>query len=138
MTIPIQNFEADTLVILKRCDYDAYLKKFCVKKKRLCQIHFYQKFQNMFLCRILRRFQWYQPFKEITTSHALFSFFFFTQKMRWCQDHRKQLGRSGFTTQDAPRSNFPSQSRGWCSFKAKITQLPLRFFYMSESAPKQD
>ena len=75
MTIPMQNFEADTLVILKRRDYDAYLKKFCVKKKRLCQIHFYQKNRNIFLCRILRRFRWYQPFKEIITPHALFAFF---------------------------------------------------------------
>ena len=33
MAIPMQNFEADTLVILKKCDYDAYGKKFCVKKK---------------------------------------------------------------------------------------------------------
>ena len=59
--------------------------------------------------------------------------FFFTQKMRWCQDHRKQLERSGFTAKDPPRANFPSRSWGWCSFKAKITQLPLRFFFSCQN-----
>ena len=80
MTIPIQNFEADTLVILKRRDYDAYLKKFCVKKKRLCQIHFYQKTRNIFLCTILRRFQWYQPLKEIFSLVLSLGDFFRTSK----------------------------------------------------------
>ena len=80
MTIPIQNFEADTLVILKRRDYDAYLKKFCVKKKRLCQIHFYLKNRNIFLCRILRRFQWYQPLKEIFSLVLSLGDFFRTSK----------------------------------------------------------
>ena len=122
MTIPIQNFEAETLVILKRCDYDAYLKKFCVKKKRLCQIHFYKKKQNMFLCRILtlcrpaalalcrpaalRRFQWYQPFKEITTSHALFSFFFHT-KNEMVPRPQKAAGKKWFYHSRCSSVQFP-------------------------------
>ena len=45
MPIPIQNFEADTLVILKRCDYDAYLKKFCVEKNDFTRSTFIKKFK---------------------------------------------------------------------------------------------
>ena len=63
------------MVILKRRDYDAYLKKFCVKKKRLRQIYFYQKFRNIFLCRISRRFQWYQTLKEIFNCLGASAFF---------------------------------------------------------------
>ena len=71
----MQNFEADTLVILKRRDYDAYGKKFLCEKKSFFQIHFYQKTRNIFLCRILRRFQWYQPLKEIFTCLVASGFF---------------------------------------------------------------
>ena len=45
MTIPIQNFEADTLVILKRCDYDAYGKKFCLKKNDFARFTFIKKLE---------------------------------------------------------------------------------------------
>ena len=45
MAIPMQNFDADTLVMLKRCDYDAYLKKFCVKKNDFARFTFIQKFE---------------------------------------------------------------------------------------------
>ena len=41
----MQNFEADTLVILKRLDYDAYLKKFCVKKNDFVRVTFIKKFK---------------------------------------------------------------------------------------------
>ena len=80
MAISMQNFETDTLVILKRCDYETYLKKFCAEKKRLCQIQFYQKNQNIFLCRILRRFQWYQPFKRSSLAVSLVDFFEYAEK----------------------------------------------------------
>ena len=45
MTIPMQNFEADTLVILKRLDYDAYLKEFCVKKNDFARFTFIKNFE---------------------------------------------------------------------------------------------
>ena len=45
MTIPMQNFEAVTMVILKRRDYDAYLKKFCVKKNDFARFTFIKKLE---------------------------------------------------------------------------------------------
>ena len=59
--------------------------------------------------------------------------FFFTQKMRWCQDHRKQLERSCFTIQDAPRVDFPSRSWGWYSFKAKNHSATLKIFFTCQN-----
>ena len=41
----MQNFEADTLVILKRCDYDAFLKKFRVKKNDFARFNFIKNFK---------------------------------------------------------------------------------------------
>ena len=45
MTIPMQNFEADTLVILKRRDYDAYGKKFLCEKKVFSRFTFIKKLE---------------------------------------------------------------------------------------------
>ena len=41
----MQIFEADTVVILKRCDYDAFLKKFRVKKNDFARFNFIKNFK---------------------------------------------------------------------------------------------